>query len=410
MPARAASRSTASGKERLSTFSTNRMTSPPSAQEKQYHRPRAGVTLNEGVFSSWNGHRPLSDPPPALRSWRYSPMTSAMADCSRTSAMSSSRIRPATRTPRSSAPVAASLVSGAHTFAVVGRTARGLFSGACYRRRVRSLLVLWDIDFTLIDAGGVGTRLYRMVFRDMFGADLPAAANMAGRTDRAIVLDTLARAGIPEPRRHLEEFLAKLAALAPAGHELAIQHSRALPGATAALDALAAFAPGRNAGPAPGRDAGPAPGPRPGGPSHRGATPGGPGTVDAGPGVCVVQSVLTGNVRPMAEMKLGVLGLDGHLDLEAGAYGESHEIRSELVHLARGNAARRYGTDFAGTATVLVGDTPLDVAAARATGARVAAVATGGTSAAKLAESGADAVLPDLTDTPAVLAAILAVP
>jgi hypothetical protein len=83
----------------------------------------------------------------------------------------------------------------------VWRTARGLFSGACYRRRVRSLLVLWDIDFTLIDAGGVGTHLYRMVFRDMFGTDLPAAANMAGRTDRAIVLDTLARAGIPEPRQ-----------------------------------------------------------------------------------------------------------------------------------------------------------------------------------------------------------------
>ena len=291
-----------------------------------------------------------------------------------------------------------------------GRTAPGLSQDACYRRRVRWLLVLWDIDFTLINAGGVGTRLYRMVFRDMFGTDLPDAADMAGRTDRAIVLDTLARAGIPEPRRHLEEFLAKLAAVAPAGHELAIQHSRALPGATAALDALAAFAPDRDAGPAPGRDAGPAPDPRPGGPSHCGATPGGPGTVDAGPGVCVVQSVLTGNVRPMAEMKLGALGLDGHLDLEAGAYGESHEIRSELVHLARGNAARRYGTDFAGTATVLVGDTPLDVAAARATGARVVAVATGGTSAAKLAESGADAVLPDLTDTPAVLAAILARP
>jgi len=121
-----------------------------------------------------------------------------------------------------------------------GRTAPGLSQDACYRRRVRWLLVLWDIDFTLINAGGVGTRLYRMVFRDMFGTDLPAAADMAGRTDRAIVLDTLARAGIPEPHQHLEEFLAKLAALAPTGHELAVQHSRALPGATAALDALAA--------------------------------------------------------------------------------------------------------------------------------------------------------------------------
>jgi phosphoglycolate phosphatase-like HAD superfamily hydrolase len=248
---------------------------------------------------------------------------------------------------------------------------------------VRCLLVLWDIDFTLIDAGGVGTRLYRMVFRDMFGTDLPAAANMAGRTDRAIVLDTLARAGISEPRQHLDQFLARLAALAPAGRELTEQHSRALPGAAAALDALAAFAPGRD-----------------------GACPDGAG--DPARQVCVVQSVLTGNVRPMATMKLGALGLDGHLDLEAGAYGESHEIRAELVHLARDNAARRYRTAFPGPATVLVGDTPLDVAAALETGARAVAVATGGTTAAALAESGAHAVLPDLTDTPAVLAAILA--
>ena len=235
---------------------------------------------------------------------------------------------------------------------------------------MRCLLVLWDIDFTLIDAGGVGTRLYRMVFRDMFGTDLPAAANMAGRTDRAIVLDTLARAGIPEPRQHLDQFLARLAALAPAGRELTPRHSRALPGAAAALDALAAFAPSANGAAGP-------------------AAP-----------LCVVQSVLTGNVRPMAEMKLGALGLDSHLDLDAGAYGESHEIRAELVHLARGNAARRYGADFAGPATVLVGDTPLDVAAALETGARVVAVATGGTTAAGLAESGAHAVLPDLPDTP----------
>lgn len=265
---------------------------------------------------------------------------------------------------------------------------------------MRWLLVLWDIDFTLINAGGVGTRLYQMVFRDMFGTELPGAADMAGRTDRAIVLDTLARAGIPEPRKHLDQFLAKLAALAPTGHDLAVLHSRALPGAAAALDALAAFAPGRDG-------AGRA------GTGHGGLSPGRDGPGD-GPGdgatdVRVVQSVLTGNVRRMAEMKLGAVGLDANLDLETGAYGDSHEIRSELVHLARGNAARKYGREFAGTATVLVGDTPLDVAAARATGARAVAVATGGTSADKLAESGADAVLPDLTDTPAVLSAILAV-
>src|SRR5260370_21884274 len=110
MPARPASRSTASGKERLSTFSTNLMTSPPSAQEKQYHRPRAGVTLKEGVFSSWNGHSPLSEPPPAFRSCRYSPTTSSMGDRSPTAALSSSRIRPATFHLRVRHPDAASLV------------------------------------------------------------------------------------------------------------------------------------------------------------------------------------------------------------------------------------------------------------------------------------------------------------
>lgn len=244
---------------------------------------------------------------------------------------------------------------------------------------MRCLLVLWDIDLTLIDTGGVGARLYRMVFRDMFGTELPAPALMAGRTDRAIVLETLARAGIPEPRQHLDQFLDRLAALVPAGRELTERCSRALPGAAAALDALAAYAPGRNGA-----------------------------ASDGAREMCVVQSVLTGNVRPMAEMKLSALGLDADLDLEVGAYGEAHEIRAELVHIARDRAARKYGADFSGPATVLVGDTPLDVAAALETGARVVAVATGSSTTAALAESGAHTVLSDLTDTPAVLSAILA--
>src|ERR1700733_10500916 len=95
MPARPASFSIASAKLSASIFCTNLMTSPPSAQPWQYHRPRDGVTLNDGVFSSWNGHSPLTEPPPAFLSWRYSPMTSSTGDRSRTAAMSSSRIRPA---------------------------------------------------------------------------------------------------------------------------------------------------------------------------------------------------------------------------------------------------------------------------------------------------------------------------
>jgi phosphoglycolate phosphatase len=247
---------------------------------------------------------------------------------------------------------------------------------------VRRLLVLWDIDFTLIGASGVGLRLYEMVFRDMFGRELPGYAPMAGRTDRAIIIDTLARAGISEPRAQVDQFIARLAAMAPVGREVAAGRSQALPGAAAALTALAQYTPGGAA--ADGEVPAGAPGP-----------------------LCVVQSVLTGNVRQIAEVKLSAAGLADHLDLGIGAYGESHEVRAELVHLARANAARRYGHGFAGEQTVLVGDTELDVAAALATGARVVGVATGGTTADKLAAAGAHAVLPDLTDTAATLAAVL---
>ena len=120
----------------------------------------------------------------------------------------------------------------------------------------------------------------------------------------------------------------------------------------------------------------------------------------------VRQSVLTGNVRPLAMLKLRRAGLGEHLDLDAGAYGDTHEVRAELVAVAREAASQIYGADFSGTSTVLVGDTPLDVAAALATGARAVAVATGSYTAADLAAAGAHVVLPDLTDTARVLAAV----
>ena len=64
------------------------MTSPPSSQPKQWKNPRAGVTWNDGDFSSWKGHSPFWEPPPALRSVTYGETTSSMRAFSRTSAMS----------------------------------------------------------------------------------------------------------------------------------------------------------------------------------------------------------------------------------------------------------------------------------------------------------------------------------
>jgi len=129
-----------------------------------------------------------------------------------------------------------------------------------------------------------------------------------------------------------------------------------------------------------------------------------------GNGRRVHQSVLTGNIRSMAEVKLAALGLRDGLDLCIGAYGDDHEDRAELVHVARRRAAAVHGRAldaFSGPATVIIGDTPLDVQAALATGARAVGVATGQYSAGELTLAGAHVVLPDLTDTTAVMRALL---
>jgi hypothetical protein len=95
MPYFAASRSMASTKLRPSIFWMKAIASPPSPQPKQWKVPRAGLAWNDGVFSSWNGHRPFMVPP-ERRSVTYCSTTSSMRARSRTSWMSSSLIRPAT--------------------------------------------------------------------------------------------------------------------------------------------------------------------------------------------------------------------------------------------------------------------------------------------------------------------------
>lgn len=238
------------------------------------------------------------------------------------------------------------------------------------------LLVLWDVDHTLINAGGAGLELYRIAFAELFGGEMPVPASMAGRTERAIVLEVLTLAGLPEPRGKVAAFHAIMAAHAPEVADLIREHGTALPGAAEALAALAMAGTGDANG-------------------------------DEHFAGLVVQALLTGNIRPLAEVKLGALGLTEHLDLDVGTYGDAHEVRAELVGPARRRAAQAYGADFSGEATIIVGDTPLDVEAALVTGARAVAVATGYFSVAELTAAGAHVVLPDLTDTGRVLAAVL---
>jgi phosphoglycolate phosphatase len=94
------------------------------------------------------------------------------------------------------------------------------------------------------------------------------------------------------------------------------------------------------------------------------------------------------------------------VDWRIGAYGSDHRDRGRLVDVARAKARERLGEEVDPADVVVIGDTPLDVAAGRAGGARVVAVATGHYDVASLEATEPDAVLPDLSDTDAVLRAI----
>ncbi|MEV4513707.1 haloacid dehalogenase-like hydrolase [Dactylosporangium sp. NPDC049525] len=221
------------------------------------------------------------------------------------------------------------------------------------------VLVLWDVDHTLVDVDGLGREAYDLAFLRRFGRPVVHQPPMAGRTDRAIAHDVLLFNGAPTGEEHLEALrVAAETAFDELAHLLPVR-GRALPGA---LDALTS--------------------------------------------VAGVQSVLTGNLRRIAEVKLGPFGLVEHLDLDAGAYGWSHAVRANLVDIARGAARQRYELSFEGRRTVLVGDTPLDVEAALLTGAGVVAVATGRYTVASLELAGAHVVLPDLSDTAGVIEAV----
>jgi phosphoglycolate phosphatase len=219
------------------------------------------------------------------------------------------------------------------------------------------LLVLWDIDGTLVHSAGHGRFAFEEAFQAVVG-HTPEPVEYAGRTDHQIALAMLGG-----ERDHLPRVLEELAGALEARKEAMRADGHAFPGVAEVLEALDAR-----------QD--------------------------------VVQSLLTGNIEANAAVKLSAFGLERWLDFEVGAYGsDPHEERSDLVAVARGRAAAKYG-EAAGA--VLVGDTPLDVRAAQHAGARAVAVATGYADREALRASGPDAFLDDFTDTAAAVAAITA--
>ncbi len=112
-------------------------------------------------------------------------------------------------------------------------------------------------------------------------------------------------------------------------------------------------------------------------------------------------ALLTGNVEPVALLKMQRARLGDYF--ERGAYGSDHEDRAALPELARRRAGTR-DRPHPRSDTVVIGDTPRDIACARADGVRVIAVATGPFPASELGD--ADAVVARADEIPAALATL----
>lgn len=158
-------------------------------------------------------------------------------------------------------------------------------------------LILWDIDHTLVTIGEVSREIYEMAFEEVAGQPLRELADMTGRTERAILAETLALHGILDPEGKFDECYAALTRAADKLRERMRTAGFRLPGAGEAIATLAK----RN----------------------------------------VVQSVVTGNLRPIAVTKLEVFELAERLDLEVGGYGSDGDTRPPLVRLAWQRAQRK---------------------------------------------------------------------
>jgi phosphoglycolate phosphatase-like HAD superfamily hydrolase len=229
----------------------------------------------------------------------------------------------------------------------------------------RPRLVLWDVDGTLVESAKLGRDAFFEAFEKVTGAPPREMVPFAGRTDLEIAHDMLESSGVEAGDDLLDSFEEALVEAMAARHEQLRARGRALPGVDAALARL-----------------------------------------QREPGV--VQSLLTGNVERNALVKLSAFGLARYVDFGAGAYGSDHRVRGELVAIARRRAEQRHGLSLEPRDVVLVGDTPLDIAAAREGGARAIGVATGPYDESALRGAGADAVLPDLSDTGTVVREVLA--
>ena len=217
---------------------------------------------------------------------------------------------------------------------------------------------MWDIDRTLMHAGGVAATAWKAAFTELTGVPWRATPNFGGRTDLDVCAEVFREHGVTDctPEVFFERYVREV----HLNRHLFAEQGVLLPGVREVLDRLA-FDPR------------------------------------------VVQTLVTGNLAPVALAKVEAFGLHGVFDREVGGYGGDHAVRATLVRRSLERAAAKYDEPFR---AVVVGDTVNDVAAALANDVAVVGVATGSTTAAELEAAGAHTVLTDMSDVDQAVRAI----
>jgi phosphoglycolate phosphatase len=226
-------------------------------------------------------------------------------------------------------------------------------------------LVLFDIDGTLLNSGGMGRASMQRALGLIFGSPGNPSYRYDGKTDKQIVRDVMRLEGHTD--QHIDSRMEKLIELYLEGLRTGSKSGkfnvRPLEGVTELLDVLEA------------RDD-------------------------------VVLGLLTGNVEPGARIKLAAAGLDPDR-FRINAFGSDHEHRPQLPAIAQKRASEKLGLDIAGDRVIVIGDTPADIDCGRSLGAKAIGVASGHYTVEQLQAHNPYAVFPSLKNTQQVLQTIL---
>lgn len=224
-------------------------------------------------------------------------------------------------------------------------------------------LILFDIDCTLMRTGGAGMAALSQALAQVVGDYKMSEVAPCGQTDPNIVRAMLHEAGLPSAR--WGEFEHRVLEIYPELLQAELEARRPQARLERGVEALVAH-------------------------------------LHDHPEFCL--GVLTGNLERTARMKLELFGLNDYFPI--GAFGSDCADRNRLGPIAQERARRHYGCDF--SEVWFIGDTHHDILAARASNARVLAVATGSYTVAALQEFCPDYCLEHLEEMQAVLEMLLA--